>query len=91
MSGGVDPTTGKFQELVLHDLNTFLNELIYNTGALYGVRVTGLGDMVYNLLPNTRGDVYDAMREAVVIGGITELKRMLIRMGWSMDFMLYKF
>ena len=91
MSGGVDPTTGKFQELVLHHLNTFLNELIYNTGALYGVRVTGLGNMVYNLLPNTRGDVYDAMREAVVIGGITELKRMLIRMGWSMDFMLYKF
>ena len=86
-----DPTTGKFHELVVHDINTFLNELIWNTGALYGVRVTGLGDMSYNIMPNTRGDLYDAMREAVVIGGITELRRFLIQKGFSMDFMIHHF
>mmetsp|Transcript_50906 Transcript_50906/g.90966 ORF Transcript_50906/g.90966 Transcript_50906/m.90966 type:complete len:90 (+) Transcript_50906:2445-2714(+) len=87
----VDGTTGKFIDVVTHDLNTFLNELIYNTGALYGLKITGLGDWIYTIAPNMRGEVYDSMREAIVIGGVTELKRLLIRQGWSLDFMLYRF
>ena len=87
----VDSTSGKFVTYVVHDLNNFLNEVIYNTGALWGLKVTGAGDWVYNIAPGMRGEMYDAMREALVIGGIYELKRFLQRQGWSMDFMLSRF
>ena len=90
----VDATTGRFQETITHDLNSFLSDLIWNTAAMWGLSQTGVANWIYSMAPSMRGEVAEAMRGAAVIGTATELRRVLVRYGFPLaanDLMLVRF
>ena len=90
----VDATTGRFQEIITHDLNAFLSDLIWNGAAMWGLSQTGMANWIHSLAPSMRGEVAEAVRGAMVIGAATELRRVLVRYGFPLganDLMLVRF
>ena len=90
----VDATTGRFQEVVTHDLNTVLSDLIWNSAAMWGLSQTGVANWVYSISPSMRGEVAEALRGATVIGLAREARRVLVRYGFPLganDLMLVRF
>ena len=90
----VDATTGRFQEVITHDLNSFLSDLIWNSAAMWGLSQSGLANWIYSMAPSMRGEVAEALRGAMVIGLATEARRVLIRYGFPLganDLMFVRF
>ena len=90
----VDATTGRFQEVITHDLNSFLSDLIWNSVSMWGLSQSGMDNWIYGMAPSMRGEVAEALGGAMVIGLATEARRMLIRYGFPLganDLMFVRF
>ena len=90
----IDATTGRFQETITHDLNSFLSDLIWNSAAMWGLSQSGVANWLYSMAPSMRGEVAEALRGAMVIGLATEVRRMLIRYNFPVganDLMFVRF
>ena len=48
----VDATTGRFHEVVTHDLNNFLSDLIWNSAAMWGLSQSGVANWTLPGLPS---------------------------------------
>ena len=77
----VDATTCCFQEVVTHDLNSFLSDLIWNTAAMWGLSQSGLANWVYSMAPSMHGR---SLKPSTVIGAATKARRLLLRYGFPL-------
>lgn len=81
MPGQVDPYSGAFMQVVAHDMDTFIGDVLYFTLAVYVSDMVGWSELIIPASSRMESAMWQSIRNGVLLSSYVEFRKWMEHFG----------